>query len=90
MPNPTCLCQRGVGPFKDNADPMEDWSLEEVFATQSRLIYVINGKVYRHEHHRLTSSRERLERCTVDFRFYDGDVSDFVPILHSSYDRIEV
>lgn len=90
VPNPTFFQNADSWPMHDNADPMGGWPVSEIFATRTTARNDVNAKLFHHVRGHLVSFQERLHSLSTDFRLYNGDVREVVPMLGEKYDRIEV
>ncbi|KEY75023.1 hypothetical protein S7711_01362 [Stachybotrys chartarum IBT 7711] len=91
-PNPTFFQSDKTWPMKDNADPREGWSPEEVAKTSSGPAAAdIYGKLFYHIRSTLHSFLSRLDTMDLCFELFQLDVLDLPKHLKSkTFSRIEV
>ncbi|KAL4799456.1 hypothetical protein BDV19DRAFT_385224 [Aspergillus venezuelensis] len=92
VPNPTFFQNVPVWPMKDDSNPLNGWSPEEVAAMSVEpAISDIYGKLFFHLRETLHKFIDRLRGSKVSFMLFQLDVEDLTDALEEdSFDRIEV
>lgn len=91
-PNPTFFQTADTWPMKDNADPLNGWSLKEVLNTESGAATADTyGKLFFHLRDLLRSFLDRISCSRISFQIFHLDASSLPSHLdRDSFSRVDV